>query len=207
MVIGFASGRIPQVAGQPAAGEEHLGARLQLRHLCRLVARRRARAARARRARSLRQDLRLVRRRPACAGACRILPAGALCRGAGCGDVAPGAGQGRAETALKRHQCKFPAASSCKRLPGPGYLMDRILVTDLIDPAGVALLAASAEVVSPPDTDPGHPAHARPRRRRRDHSQPPAGRPFRRRAAHPRGDDPRHRNRPREPRRRQANVA
>jgi len=32
--------------------------------------------------------------------------------------------------------------------------MDRILITDLIDPAGTALLAASAEVVSPPNTDP-----------------------------------------------------
>ena len=32
--------------------------------------------------------------------------------------------------------------------------MDRILVTDLIDPAGIALLAASAEVVNPPNTDP-----------------------------------------------------
>ncbi len=32
--------------------------------------------------------------------------------------------------------------------------MDRVLITDLIDPAGVALLAASVEVVSPPDTDP-----------------------------------------------------
>jgi len=32
--------------------------------------------------------------------------------------------------------------------------MDRVLITDLIDPAGVALLAASVEVVNPPDTDP-----------------------------------------------------
>jgi len=30
--------------------------------------------------------------------------------------------------------------------------MDRVLVTDLIDPAGIALLAASVEVVQPPDT-------------------------------------------------------
>jgi D-3-phosphoglycerate dehydrogenase len=30
--------------------------------------------------------------------------------------------------------------------------MDRVLVTDLIDPAGIALLEKSAEVVSPPDT-------------------------------------------------------
>ena len=32
--------------------------------------------------------------------------------------------------------------------------MDRVLVTDPIDPAGIALLAQSAEVVSPPDTRP-----------------------------------------------------
>ena len=32
--------------------------------------------------------------------------------------------------------------------------MDRVLVTDLIDPAGIALLAGSVEVVSPPDTHP-----------------------------------------------------
>lgn len=32
--------------------------------------------------------------------------------------------------------------------------MDRVLVTDLIDPAGIALLAKSVEVVRPPDTDP-----------------------------------------------------
>ncbi len=32
--------------------------------------------------------------------------------------------------------------------------MDRVLVTDLIDPAGIDLLAASVEVVRPPDTDP-----------------------------------------------------
>ena len=33
--------------------------------------------------------------------------------------------------------------------------MDRVLVTDLIDPAGIALLEASVEVVRPPNTDPG----------------------------------------------------
>jgi D-3-phosphoglycerate dehydrogenase len=33
--------------------------------------------------------------------------------------------------------------------------MDRVLVTDLIDPGGIALLEASVEVVRPPDTDPG----------------------------------------------------
>ena len=32
--------------------------------------------------------------------------------------------------------------------------MDRVLVTDLIDPAGIALLAQSTEVVQPPDTHP-----------------------------------------------------
>ena len=32
--------------------------------------------------------------------------------------------------------------------------MDRVLVTDLIDPGGIALLEASVEVVRPPDTDP-----------------------------------------------------
>lgn len=32
--------------------------------------------------------------------------------------------------------------------------MDRVLVTDLIDPAGIALLAKSVEVVRPPDTAP-----------------------------------------------------
>jgi D-3-phosphoglycerate dehydrogenase len=33
--------------------------------------------------------------------------------------------------------------------------LDRVLVTDLIDPGGIALLEASVEVVRPPDTDPG----------------------------------------------------